>query len=153
VAIVELYEVATRGTTGRLVNLSNRGVVGVGDAVMIPGFVIGGEGHITLLLRAVGPGLTGYGVTGVLADPRLTVYRTDPATGVQEPILWNDNWGENGDAAEIAAVAEQVGAFGLEPGSKDAAFVITLQPGVYTVHAAGADGGTGVALVELYLVE
>ncbi|BET69261.1 hypothetical protein ASA1KI_41790 [Opitutales bacterium ASA1] len=153
VAIVELYEVATRGTAGRLVNLSNRGFVGVGEAVMIPGFVIGGEGHMNLLLRAVGPGLSGYGVAGVLADPRLTVYRTDPATGAQVPILWNDNWGENGDAADIAAVAEQVGAFELEPGSKDAAFVITLQPGVYTVHAAGADGGTGVALVELYLVD
>ena len=50
-------------------------------------------------------------------------------------------------------MAEQVGAFELGPGSKDAAFVITLQPGVYTVHTAGADGSTGVALVELYLVE
>jgi hypothetical protein len=97
--------------------------------------------------------LAQHGVTGVLTDPRLTVYRTDPATGVQEAILWNDNWGENGDAADIAAVAEQVGAFELESGSKDAAFVITLQPGVYTVHAAGADGRTGVALVELYLVD
>ncbi|BET69263.1 hypothetical protein ASA1KI_41810 [Opitutales bacterium ASA1] len=153
ISVVELFDPLEGPNEARLVNLSNRGFVGEGADVMIPGFVISYEGPKVLLLRAVGPGLLEHGVTGVLADPKLTVYRTDPATGAQEPILWNDNWGENGDAADIAAVAARVGAFPLEPGSKDAAFVITLQPGVYTVHAAGADGGTGVALVELYLVE
>jgi hypothetical protein len=155
IAMVEVYDASEESAVAapKLVNLSNRGLVADGAGVMIPGFVVSSEGPKTLLLRAVGPGLAQHGVTGVLTDPRLTVYRTDPATGVQEAILWNDNWGENGDAADIAAVAEQVGAFELEPGSKDAAFVITLQPGVYTVHAAGADGRTGVALVELYLVD
>ncbi|BET69262.1 hypothetical protein ASA1KI_41800 [Opitutales bacterium ASA1] len=155
VANVELFDAGTNPapSAARLSNLSNRGWVGSGAAVMIPGFVVSDEGPKTVLLRAVGPGLTTFGVQGVLRDPNLTLYQANAGSYLQEPILWNDNWGENGDAADIAAVAEQVGAFALEPGSKDAAFVITLQPGVYTVHAAGADGGTGVALVELYLVD
>jgi hypothetical protein len=160
VALVELYDAAppAEGDTParpKLVNISNRGYVGAAGEIMIPGFVVSDEGPKTFLVRAVGPGLsTWLPPSGLLTDPRLTVYRRlpgDPPT--EEAILANDNWGENGDAVDVAEVAGMVGAFPLEPGSADAAFVITLAPGIYTIHASGADGGTGLALVELYLVE
>ncbi len=155
VALVELYDAATDSAASgaRVVNLSNRGYVGTGADVMIPGFVVSPGGSKTVLLRAVGPKLAAYRVTGVLQDPKLTVFRTHPVTRESEQILANDNWGENGDEPAIRATAAQVGAFPLDHGSKDAAFVITLPPGIYTIHASGADDGSGVALVELYIID
>ena len=99
----------------------------------------------------MGPTLGDFGVTGVLADPYLTVYQKND--GIDEVILRNDNWGENNDEEFIATVAAQIGAFALTSDSLDAAFVITLQPGVYTVQASGVGDTTGVALVEIYVVE
>jgi hypothetical protein len=156
IAIVELYDTETTGqltTASKLVNISNRGYVGTGDEIMIPGFVISSEGPKTLLVRAVGPTLANFNVSGTMADPKLTVYRTE-AGNKSTPLLTQDNWSENPDATYTAQVAEQVGAFPLAPASKDAAFVITLPPGIYTMHGKSADGlGTGVALVEVYVVE
>jgi hypothetical protein len=156
VAIVEIYDADDSPATSpaKLVNISNRGYVGTGNDLMIPGFVVSNEGPKTFLVRAVGPTLGDFGVEGVLEDPRITIYRRvagNPPT--DEAILWNDNWGENGDAIDIASTAATLGAFPLTSGSNDAAFVVTLPPGIYTVHAAGVDGGTGTALVEIYLVE
>lgn len=88
----------------------------------------------------------GLGVAGTLADPKLAVF-----SGATE-LFANDNWQDNPDWPRTADVAAQFGAFALSPGSKDAAFVVTLQPGSYTVQASGADGGTGTALVEIYEV-
>ena len=141
---------AATASNSRLVNLSTRGFVGVGDAIMIPGVVISAEGPKTLLVRAVGPtlALDPYNVTGVLADPQLTIY-SGPT-----PILTNDNWGDSPDAAYTAQISAQVFAFALPAASKDASFVVTLPPGAYTIHAAAADGvSPGVAIVEVYVVE
>lgn len=148
VSIVELYDVSNSVSQGSFLNLSNRGYVGVGSDVMIPGFVVGGRGVKNLLIRGVGPGLRSYGVESVLEDPKVVIYRT--GSNGSEQILTSDNWGEYGDAADVAAAAEQIGAFPLEEGSTDAAFVVSLPPGAYTVHVLGAGGGEGVALVELY---
>jgi hypothetical protein len=68
-------------------------------------------------------------------------------------ILTQDNWGESPEHAVTAQVAQQVGAFALPEGSADAAFVVTLPPGAYTIKASGVGGGTGVALVEVYVVD
>lgn len=151
VGLVELYDIDSgAGAAGaRLVNLSNRGYVGTGNELMIPGFVVSEPGPKTFLMRAIGPTLIEHGVSGVLADPQLHVYRRD-STGAEQLILANDNWGENGDAAEIAAAAAQVYAFPLPAGSADAAFVVTLAPGTYTLHASGVGRTTGIGLVELY---
>jgi hypothetical protein len=147
IAIVELYDADAANPASKLINISNRGFAGIGDQVMIPGFVVSAEGPKTLLVRVVGPTLGGFGVQGTMADPKLTIY-----TG-QTPILENDNWSENPDAATTAQVAAQVFAFALAAGSKDAAFVVTLNPGVYTVVGSSAvAGGTGVVLVEVYVV-
>ncbi|MEZ5278474.1 MAG: RHS repeat-associated core domain-containing protein [Opitutaceae bacterium] len=149
VALVEVYDVDDSANPGaKLVNISNRGEVGVGAAIMIPGFVIGGESAKTVLIRGVGPKLADYNVTGVLEDPTLRLFRAGEAT----PLLTNDNWSDAANAAELAAAAETVGAFALDAGSKDAAVLVTLEPGSYTVKVSGAGGTEGVALVEVYEV-
>ena len=152
VSIVELYEVQGTDDVARLVNISNRGYVGVGGDIMIPGFVVSNEGSRTFLIRAVGPSLARFNVSGVLADPMIEVYKRRPGTAIDDLILTNDTWGENGDADQIRTTAAALHAFKLNEGSTDAAFVVTLPPGAYTVNAKGKDGATGVAIVEVYLV-
>jgi hypothetical protein len=156
IAIVELYDADATGASARLVNISNRGFAGTGDHVMIPGFVVSSEGPKTLLIRAVGPTLAAppYNVSGTMADPKLTVFQTNPVTGASTEILAQDNWGGNPEAAFTAQTAADVSAFPLAAGSADAAFVVTLPPGLYTVIGSAADGtSTGVVLVEVYVVE
>jgi hypothetical protein len=131
----------------RLVNISTRAQVGVGDSVMIAGFSVGGMGAKKVLIRAVGPGLAAFGVPGTLADPQLELTKSDGT-----PLGANDNWG-TGDAATLAAAGKASGAFDLPDGSKDAAMIATLPASAdfgYTVTVKGANGGTGVALVEVY---
>ncbi len=129
---------------GALRNLSTRGQVGTAANVLIAGFVVAGDTPKRVLVRAVGPSLAAFGVTGVLADPQLQIF------GGGSLVVENDNWG--GTPALITA-AGQVGAFPLDAASRDAAVVATLPPGAYTAQVSGAGGGTGVALVELYDVD
>jgi hypothetical protein len=125
----------------RLVNLASRARVGpAGNRTLIAGFVLGGGQAKRVLLRAVGPALAGFGVSGALPNPRLEVY---DAAGLR--ILQNDDW----DGAETAATAAQLGAFALPAGSRDAALLATLAPGAYTMQVLGG-ADTGVALVEIY---
>jgi sulfur relay (sulfurtransferase) complex TusBCD TusD component (DsrE family) len=127
---------------GSLRNLSTRGQVGTGANVLITGFVVGGTASKNVLIRAVGPTLSTLGITSPLADPQLQVYNSAgaPITGA-----FNDNWNAS-DAASMASV----GAFALPVGSKDAALVTSLAPGVYTTQVSGVGGATGVALIEFY---
>ena len=153
-AIVELYDADSAAVDSRLINISNRGFAGSGDQVMIPGFVISAEGPRTLLVRVVGPtlGAAPFNVPNTMIDPKLALYRTE-ANGTNTLLNSQDNWSDAQDASTTAQVAEQVFAFPLAPGSKDAASVFTLQPGVYTVIGSSADAvGTGVLLVEVYVV-
>jgi len=138
--IVEAYDLGSANTP-RLVNISARNQVGTGSDVMIAGFTIAGTGPKTVLIRAVGPTLAQFGVPDILVDPKLEVY--SGTTKINE----NDNW-----SASLSATFANVGAFGLTTGTKDAALLITLQPGGYTVQVSGADGGTGAAIVEIYEV-
>lgn len=146
--LVEAYEVAAPTTSIRLVNISNRGKVGTGAAVMIPGFVISGEAGRAVLIRGVGPTLADFGVTGVLEDPKLVLYRGTESG--PEIINANDDWSDAPNAAAIAEAAALVGAFPLGEGTADAAILTVLPPGKYTAQVEGADGGTGEALVEVY---
>lgn len=146
IALAEIYDATPAGafnaSAARLVNVSARAQVGTGANILIAGFVISGSTAKTVLIRATGPALTAYGVSGVLADPLLRLYNGSTL------IATNDNWG--GDP-QIAAVSQKIGAFALtDPSSKDAALLVTLPPGVYTAQVSGVNGGTGVALVEIY---
>lgn len=148
IAIVELYDGDATGGGSRLTNLANRGFVGTGDDLMVMGYVVSAGAPKRLLIRAVGPTLSTFGVSGTLADPRLVVFRQDGGTSTS--IATNDDWNLDPGATTTAAVAAQVSAFALPAGSKDAAIVLTLPPGAYTVQGSGATGGTGVALLEIY---
>jgi hypothetical protein len=128
----------------RLVNLSTRGEVAAGDAALFGGFVISGTQPKRVLVRGVGPGLTVLNVPGVLADPVLTLF-----AGTQ-PVAANDDWQIGRNAAALADAAAQTGAFALGAGSRDAALLVTLAPGAYTVRVAGLADSTGQALVEIY---
>lgn len=154
VVIVELYDADPTQTGSRFINMSNRGYIGTGSQVMISGFVVSDENPKQLLIRAVGPGIAvaPYNVPGTISDPIIDLYRRN-ADGTDRLMLTNDNWGDAGGATAVAQVAAQVFAFALPAGSKDAALVTTLQPGIYTVVVRGVNNSTGTALVEVYTVE
>lgn len=144
VVLVEVYD-AGSGSVARLVNVSARNLVGTGDDILIAGFVVSGSVAKTLLIRAVGPGLTRVGVdaNAVLVDPRLEIYTGNPAV----KIIENDNW-----APSLASVFSSVGAFSLDANSRDAALLVTLPPGAYSAQVSGVSGSTGEAIVEVYEV-
>ncbi len=129
----------------RQLNLSTLGYVGVGGDIMISGFVVAGSNAKRLLVRATGPTLAAYGVTDRLADPWLAVFK--------EGVQWvsNDNWSTDFSGAQaVRAAGASVGAFALADGSNDAALVVSLDPGSYTIQVSGVAGTTGQALVEVY---
>jgi uncharacterized protein (DUF1800 family) len=143
IALVEVYDLSG---TGRLINLSTRAQVGTGSGILISGLVIApGGGARKILVRAAGPALAPFGVSGVISDPAIAVL---DANATQ--ITSNDNWDAVNGAAISAAFA-QAGAFPFPAGSKDAALVVDLQPGAnYTIQVTGVGGTTGAALVEVY---
>src|SRR6266540_3031579 len=120
-------------------NLSTRGLVSVGDNVLIGGFIVTGPGPKSVVLRALGPSLSGFGLSGVLADPVLKVYDSSRTL-----IATNDNWQDDIGAAYIMQN-------GLAPGNpSESATLQTLAPGAYTVIVNGKDPTPGIGLVELY---
>ncbi len=139
-------EAPAPSAAGRLANLSTRAQVGSGESVLIPGFVLAGDAPRRVLVRAIGPGLTAFGVAGALADPTLEVLRGS------EVVAANDNWQAQPAGAAAATAAVDAGAFPLAAGSRDAALVLNLAPGAYTLRVAGVGGATGVALAEIYLL-
>ncbi len=148
IALIEVYDADSPATaTSRLVNVSVRGQSGTGDQVLILGFVLGGTGQRTLLVRGIGPKLASYGVTGALADPSLEIFDANSRS-----VLDNDDWGQAPFVAEQMLAAGYVGAFSLDAGSADAATLALLDPGAYTVQVRGAEGSTGETLVEVYEV-
>jgi hypothetical protein len=154
VALAEVYDATPPGTytpaSPRIVNISARVQVGTQSNILIAGIVIGGTTAKTLLIRASGPALVPFGVTGTLPDPELSLYQSNP-DGSSTELVSNTGWG---GGTVIANTAASVGAFSwTNPASADSALVVTLPPGGYTVQVAGAAGtatDTGVALVEVY---
>lgn len=146
---------ATAQAGSRAYELSTRGYVGLGDDVLIGGVIVGeaptdrpcedggpiGNGPISFIVRAIGPSLAAAGVNGVLADPDLEFYDGDG-------VLINSQTSYlDGSVEEITAIA----AYGLTPAdTRECAMIVNLLPGHCTAIVRGADGTTGVALVELY---
>ena len=129
---------------GTLRNLSTRGQVGTGSNILIAGFVVGGSSPKQILIRAIGPTLSGFGITGALADSQLELFKGTTR------IALNDNWAGN---TAITSASATVGAFQLTANSLDAVVLAQLDPGAYTAQVSGVGGRTGVALVELYDVD
>jgi hypothetical protein len=142
VGLAELYDLDVGTPTARMINISARASVGQGGNILIAGFVISGGTPLTILLRGVGPTLSQFGIAAPIAAPNLVLY--DAANTVLQA---NSGWANN---ADLAADFSQVGAFPLPTGSADAAMVVTLPPGSYTVEMSGVNNVTGVGLAEVY---
>ena len=143
IALAEVYDADALDAPVRLINVSTLGFAGTGENVITAGFVVGGTGTKSLLIRAVGPGLAQFGVTGWLADPQLQVIPAGQSTAVAS----NDDWG---GTAALKSAFTTAGAFVLPDASKDAAVFVCLPPGGYTVVISGAGTTTGTALIEVY---
>lgn len=138
VGLVEGYDLDTLADS-QLANISTRGFVDTGNNVMIGGFILGGNGgNVRIVVRALGPSLTEFGVANALANPTLELR---DANGVV--IQSNDNW-KDSQRTEIEAT-------GLQPPlDPESAVLSTLGPGAYTAIVAGQGDLTGVGLVEVY---
>lgn len=141
-ALIEVYESAATGAPRRFINLSSRGPVSPGRPLIV-GFAITGDRSANVLLRGVGPTLGQLGVPGALVNPKLTLYRG--AAGLYE----NDNWRSLNQTLSISSTAG-TGAFPLDSASGDAAILVTLAPGSYSVVVEGVGNTTGTALAEIY---
>jgi hypothetical protein len=133
--------VVNRGSTSKLSNIATRLTLQAGS-IAFPGFFINGSQSQTLMIRAVGPGLTQLGVANVVADPIIELY-----SGANK-IAENDDW----SGTQASQLAAQVGAFALPAGSRDAVLLATLPPGPYTLQVRGKTGG-GELIVEVYEVD
>jgi len=138
VALVEVYNV-TSSNSGNLTNISTRGSVQTGDNVMIGGSIISGAGSRTVVVRGLGPTLTGFGVPGALGDPTLELR---DANG--NLLASDDNWKDTQQA--------QIQATGFAPARDlEPAILATLPAANYTAILRGKNNTTGVALVETYV--
>jgi hypothetical protein len=123
--------------------MSTRGFVLTDDSVMIGGFVLGGGANNTaVVVRGIGPSLAQFGLTPILEDPGIELY-----DGNGTILISNDDWQDN------PAQAVQLVSLGLAPqDAKESAVLMSLPPGAFTAILGGANGGTGIGLVELYNV-
>lgn len=132
-----------------LINISARQKLNEATDVLIAGFVLGGNTPRQILIRAVGPGLAHAGVNSPVANPELRLFVH--LSG--EDILFAENttWTDETNAAEMPQAVP--GAFPLFEFDNDAALLLTLPAGVYTVHATSALEGSGDVLIEVYLAD
>lgn len=141
------------GPTDRLLNLSTRGNVGAGgDQGLVSGFVVAAGGQSKkLILRAVGPSLSLFGVTNPLRAPVLRIF--DGSGRVYEngyaylPIVGGLTYD-----ADLAASLAKTGAFPLPAGTRDAVIMMPFIPGAYTAQITSGDGSAGSVLLEIYEV-
>ena len=138
VGLVEGYDL-DQAADSQFGNISTRGFVETGTNVMIGGFILGGEdGNAKVVVRALGPSLTAFGVSGALADPILELHDGSGAL-----VQSNDNWKDT-QQTEIEAT-------GLQPtNDMESAVFEMLAPGAYTAVVAGKGDVIGVGLVEVY---
>jgi hypothetical protein len=131
---------------GMLANISTRLQVGTGARVMIAGFVVQGSAPKRVLIRAVGPSMTQFGVPDVLADPRLELHDNTNVIGR------NDDWETTQMGGVI--ISDQIAEIqnsGMAPiDPAESALIATLTPGSYTAIVQGVNGGIGVGSVEVY---
>jgi hypothetical protein len=136
VALAEVYDFETASAV-KLANIATRGFVNTGDNVMIGGFIIGGTEPANVLVRAIGPSLTQFGVQGALQATTLELHDSNGS------VIGNEGW-RNTQEAEITATT-------IPPSNdNEAAILATLVPGNYTAVVRGKNNTTGIAVVEAY---
>lgn len=138
VALYNLTGTVETGESSRLVDVATRGVFSSGERAMIAGFIIGGSTSRTVAVRALGQTLAQYGLTGLAANPKLTIFDAS-----NKALFTNDNWQSDPNSFMLPR-------WGLAPSSaSEPAMVATLQPGAYTVVVEN-NGQEGLGLVEVY---
>ena len=140
VGLVEVYDNG-QAVDAQLANISTRGFVQAGDNVMIGGFILGGHSASPrIVLRGIGPSLSQFGLSNLLADPTIELHDDNGAL-----LIANEDWQDD------PVSAAQLTANGLAPTDpKESGIFTTLPPGTYTVVLSGNNGGIGVGLVEVY---
>lgn len=140
VALLELYEI---DGSNRLMNVSTRATVGTGNNLFISGVSIAkGQGGRKLLIRAIGPTLSNFGVSNALSDPTIALVDSN-----SRQLHANDNWSSD---THLVRAFSDAGAFALPQNSKDSVMLVDVMPGNYTILVNGVSNTTGVVLVELY---
>jgi hypothetical protein len=143
-ALAEVYDLGTARladtSNSRLANIATRGTVLGGDSVMIGGFIIR-RVDTRVLIRAIGPSLSNFGISGALPDPTVALKNANGVT-----LIGNDDW-QQGQPVEI----QQTGLAPTDP--RESALITTLPEGPYTAIVSGKGGATGVALVEVYALQ
>jgi arylsulfate sulfotransferase len=138
IGLFELYDLSTLSNS-KLVNMSTRGSVGTDDNVLISGFIVGDVANATVVVRALGPSLASFGVSGPLSDPMLTIYDANGSA-----IASNDNWQSDTNNIDLQKN-------GLAPANPlESAIVLHPPAGAFTAIVRGVNGATGVALAEVY---
>jgi acyl CoA:acetate/3-ketoacid CoA transferase alpha subunit len=147
VGLVEVYDLNPGTAPSSLRNISSRSVVLDGDNVMIGGFIVQGSGPKRVIVRAIGPDLTRYGVQNVLTDPTLELHNAAGAL-----IASNDNWQTTviGGIITRDQVMDIQGSGHAPTQPSESAIIATLRPGKYTAIVRGKSIIVGVALVEVY---
>ncbi len=136
-----------------IVSVSTRAFVGTGQDILIPGVVVGADSPVAanaprpLLVRAVGPGLADFGVNGTLARPLVRVLRANGTV-----IAENIGWQAAANREAVVTASTRVGAFPLASNRADSALLLALEAAAYTIQVSGAEGGSGIVLVEVYEV-
>ena len=126
-------------SASHLANISTRMKVGLGQNVLIGGFIIQGTQAKQLIIRAIGPSLTAYGITGAISDPMLELHNS-----AGNVIASNDDWQDSPQASQIQNL-------GFAPGKRvESAIMVTLSPGSYTAIVSGLDSVQGIGLIEAY---
>ena len=140
IGVVEIYDLRT-SADAELANLASRAFVSTGDNVLIGGFIVHGGPAKPVLVRAIGSSLAGM-VPEELQDPTVEVINAEG-----QKVGENDDWRKGNTAGEIEAT-------GAAPAhDKESAVVISLSAGPYTATVRGANGGTGIGLVEIYRLD
>ncbi len=150
VGLVEVYDLNTNpGTvpTAFLRNISSRSHVETGDNVMIGGFIVQGSGRKRVIVRALGPELSRFGVQNVLPDPTLELHDGSGAV-----IAYNDNWQTTvrGGIITMDQVADIQRSGHAPTNASESAIIAELPPGRYTAIVRSKNILVGVALVEVY---
>jgi hypothetical protein len=141
-ALVEVYDLSPTANS-KLANISTRAFADpIFGAPLIGGFIVGANDSSMVIVRAIGPSLSSAGITNPLADPSFTVYDQNGST-----LGGNDNWQD--DPNVLAIEQNQI----APKNNKESATILHLPPGAYTAVVQGADGGNGIALVEVYNLE
>jgi hypothetical protein len=144
IGLVEVYD-NDAAVNSELANISTRGFVQTADAVMIGGFVLGGNNNPTnIAVRALGPSLASFGLSNLLADPTLELHNANGTV-----MISNDDWlSDPVSAAQLTA-----NGLALSDPKESGIFAALAPPGQFTAIVAGKNGGIGIALVEIYNVK